>query len=642
MDNSPPSRVVTTSTRPLAVIGRFVRVVFGFGCRFFAAIHRVMQVTLSIIFLLLIAAVVGLLIQLNDLDFDNFNIHMFDSRNEPGEVADPGILVIDLRNGFEDVAKGGQPTLAEASASLIPALHDDRIQAVLVIAAGVKSYAVAREFGEKLKEFRAVQKPVWAHVGSLGGNVTPEDYLLASYADRIWALELANINPHGLSVSQLFFKDFLDKYMIDVDMSQRHEYKGGTDSFRRNSMSPAVRENATQVLMDLDQAVCKLAADNRQTNEQDFCSDLVAGPLLTSEAHKTKFIDEIGSLDDSIEALLLYRFEDEASEALASRSQSGEFTESHLTSLGNAWVPEVRQEQRRDDDTEGIVHIGYVVFYGELTSNPDFPSTPFGQSDTTSWEDSLGQIRGLIEDEDIDALVVRIDSPGGEAFVAEQISQVLHHARTLGLPVVASLGDIAASGGYWIALPADRIVVEPLSITGSIGVFGGKLSFGRLLTDVGIHHDKIITAPNANMYSVLEPFSSSQQEQHERNIDQVYEVFTNKVKAARELTDAQVDHVARGRIWLGQDAAGVGLADAVGGFAEAEHEVLLLLHKTDDGNQRVRWVYPPESYGIWEFAQENIYRASRRVLLPSLGAAVRDWLTTQQGINVMLDPSVRP
>lgn len=330
---------------------------------------------------------------------------------------------------------------------------------------------------------------------------------------------------------------------LEPDFARRHEYKNAVDIFTETGFTEPHRE-ATERLLEsqLEQLVAGIAGSRALPPDRvralvddgpHEADGALAGGLVDALAFRDEVMDEVKGRDGSL--LYLSRF-----------------------------AKRVRPRGLKKAPRIAVVHVTGAIAPGRNGVKPGVPPGPGTGSDTAT-----SAIRAAASDEKVQAIVLRIDSPGGAVGASEAIWREVLQARAGGKPVVASMGGVAASGGYYVAMAADRILASPGTITGSIGAFSGKFVTTGLRQRVRVATDVLRLNPNADMYASQAPFTPSQRVKLEASLDRVYDMFTARVAEARGLSIEAVDAVARGRVWTGADAVDRGLVDALGGFAAA-------------------------------------------------------------------------
>ncbi|MBM3533164.1 MAG: signal peptide peptidase SppA [Alphaproteobacteria bacterium] len=492
-------------------------------------------------------------------------------------------LTLDGRLGASDggsltrALRGRRLGLEGVIAGLTRAETDPQVKGlVLDVGRASPGLAEAQELRQALLRLRAAGKLVFAFAdsfgdGGLGGGAA---YYLASAADEVWMQPSGDWSWTGLSLEGVFVKGTLEKLGLAADMIQRHEYKGAMEPVTRSSFSEPVRENLGRAVRGWFDQMVKGVAESRKIPEAALRVLVDNAPLPSGEAVRDKLIDRLGYRVDVIDA------------AGAGDGKAEAVTlERYYRRLGTPW---------RSGPTIAVIHGEGDVTRSEGRSfgMPRFSAERIGKA-----------LEEAAEDADVVAIVLRIDSPGGSYLASDAIFDHIRRARKA-KPVVASLKDVAASGGYFVALAADRIVVSPGTLTGSIGVVGGKIVASELMRNAGIATDAIEVGEHAGMWRMTRPFTEEERRRVEAMFDRAYLDFTRKVMEARKLTPSEVDGVARGRVWTGEEAIRLKLADAEGDFVAAIAAAKQLAGLSADTKVRVETY--PETKPTWQLLRDAI------------------------------------
>ena len=463
----------------------------------------------------------------------------------------PAILVVDLQglvvehappDFFSAQLEGAAHQMHGLRLALERAAHDDRIAGVhLRVGAPGYGWAKAEDLREALAEFRASGKFVYAFTA-----ITDElGYYVALSADSLYLLPNSGVEMNGFRVETPFVQDMFQKLGVEPQVEAIGVYKSAADMFRRTNMSEPDRE-ATRAILDglygrfLD-AVTETRGVDRERLER---SDLLALGLVDRELQ-----------DAQVRRLAVAR----ALDAEPGSLSPGD-VEAHLVDVRDyaATLPE------GPSGAEGTIGLVYAV--GAITSGESGYDPLFGR--TMGAETMKRLLAEVAEDGSLDAVVLRVDSPGGDAIASEEIWGAVGELQRA-VPVVVSMGDVAASGGYYMSAGADAIVASPSTLTGSIGVFGVLFNAGELYDKVGIDWDVLETNPAADFPTSTRPLSEEERETFRGLIEHTYRTFLGRVAEGRGMEEAAVDAVAQGRVWSGADAAERGLVDRVGGLEAA-------------------------------------------------------------------------
>ncbi len=440
---------------------------------------------------------------------------------------------------------GHEASLRDALDALERGRKDARVKGVLARLGGDQiGFAQTQELRAAVERFRASGRFAIAYADSYGdGGAGNRAFLLASGFDEVWMQPLGVVGLTGLSAELPFARGLLDTLGVQPQLQHREEYKSFSDTFTQSTITPANREMMQGLIGDLTNQLVDGVAKGRRLPPASVRAAIDRAPLLEREALDLKLIDRIG-------------YADEARDAALQRAGA----DAELVDLPDYLA--VAGGPHDSGPTIALVHIVGTITGGK-SERPTFGEINAG-ADTV-----VRAIEDAADDADVRAILVRIDSGGGSVSASESIRRALVKARQRGKPVIASMGDSAASGGYWIALAADRIVASPATLTGSIGVVAGKMSLGGLSDKLGVRWDRVSAARNAGMWSPMHPFSPAEEERLTAIIDATYASFLERVAEARRLTPEQARAAAKGRVWTGAQARELGLIDELGGQEEA-------------------------------------------------------------------------
>jgi protease-4 len=429
--------------------------------------------------------------------------------------------------------------------ALDTASHDPRIRGLVVkIDPSGLGFGQLQELRDALVAFKKSGKPTIAWADTFG-EFGPGDgaYYLATACDEIYLQPSGDIGLAGLMAESPFLRGAFDKAGIVPRMDHRHEFKNAMNMYTEKAFTEAHRQ-ATQELLDslFDQMLAGIAEAREMTPEA--VRTLVGqGPFLGREAVDAKLVDG-----------LAYR--DEVFAKVEER-----FGEARSVSLGDYWAAADRPN-RKGTPIALIYGVG-AVQRGESSHDP------LTGSDVMGGDSVAEAFRDAIEDDEVRAIVFRVDSPGGSYVASDTVWRETLRAKEAGKPVIVSMVDVAGSGGYFVAMAADKIVAQPGTITGSIGVLGGKLLTNGLWEKIGISFDSVQTTERADLWSSSHDYGEAEWGRFQAWLDRVYEDFTGKVALGRKLPKERVLEIAKGRIWTGEAAKGLGLVDELGGFPTA-------------------------------------------------------------------------
>ena len=438
---------------------------------------------------------------------------------------------------------------------------DDDIAGIIFKIEGVSlGWAALQEIRTKLLEFHEAEKETIGYLES-GGNA---EYLLAATMDRIVLTPTGSLNLTGLRAEVLFYKGLLDKLDIEADMLAMGKYKSGVEPYMRDGMSDAFRESMTALLDDLYAQLLNYIAESRDGISTKTASDLInRGPFTAAEAKQEKLVDALQYYDALVTTLKAASEDEEVQVVKPSferkRTVPNMNSFAGLMQLFSMLNPPQRVRAAGENQIALIYASGPIL--------PDIDS-PFISMAAITPKDLKKAFEKARTDQSIRAVVLRIDSPGGSALASDLIwREVTLTQREK--PVVVSMGNVAASGGYYIAMAAGTIVAQPSTLTGSIGVFGGKLNFKGLYNKAGLTKEIIAHGQNATLYSDYGGFTPTERERVEKMMKTVYKDFVSKAAAGRSKSFDDIDAIAQGRVWTGRQAQELGLVDTLGGLEDA-------------------------------------------------------------------------
>ncbi|EAS1835510.1 signal peptide peptidase SppA [Salmonella enterica] len=401
-----------------------------------------------------------------------------------------------------------------------------------------------RYIGKALREFRDSGKPIFA----VGENYSQGQYYLASFANKIWLSPQGQVDLHGFATNGLYYKTLLDKLKVSTHVFRVGTYKSAVEPFIRDDMSPAAREADSRWIGELWQNYLHTVSANRQISPQQLFPGAQA------------IIDGLTSVGgDTAKYALDHKLVDAlASSADVEKALTKQFGWSKTENNYRA-ISYYDYSLKTPADTGGTIAV--IFANGAIMDGEETPGNVGG--DTTA-----SQIRDARLDPKVKAIVLRVNSPGGSVNASEVIRAELAAAKAAGKPVVVSMGGMAASGGYWISTPANYIVASPSTLTGSIGIFGVINTVENSLSSIGVHSDGVSTSPLADI-SMTKALSPEVQQMMQLSIEYGYKRFITLVADARERTPEQIDKIAQGHVWTGEDAKANGLVDSLGDFDDA-------------------------------------------------------------------------
>lgn len=451
------------------------------------------------------------------------------------------------------------PTLSTVLARLREAADDAAVVGLVAhVGPDVLTPAQVEELGEGVELFAASGKPTacWTEsFGELGAGTLP--YHLAVHFDSVWMQPSGTLGLVGVATRGVFLRAALDRLGLEPQIGQRHEYKSAADQLLRDHMSDAQRE-ATQRLADsVTEQVVATVARRRSLSPEQVRAAVDTAPLTAEVALERGLVDRLGYRDE-LYAELRGRLEGEGGTPLELR-------------YVHRWAPAGRRRAgrrlrrlatRRQQPVVAVVAVEGGIALGRSNASP-LGGRRAG-SDTV-----CAALRSAGARDDVAAVVLRVVSPGGSYVASDAIHREVHRLRQDGTPVVASMGSVAASGGYFVAMGADEIVALPSTVTGSIGVLGGKVVVGDALRRLGIGTEPVGAGSQATMFDSTVPFREQEWARVEQWLDAVYADFTAKAATGRQMPYERLEPLARGRVWTGADAQDRGLVDTLGGLDRA-------------------------------------------------------------------------
>jgi len=459
------------------------------------------------------------------------------------------VLNLDLRTPIKDSASPSvlaiqrSPTVLDIVLGLDRAGRDARVKGVFIrLGSAALPIAQAEELDAALTRFRQSGKFVIAHSqGFLSQGLG--DYLTAASANEIWMQPKSPFGPAGTGGGGVFVRGLLDKIQAVPQIAKRAEYKSAADTLMEKQMTPPDREQLTALMQSWYDTGTGAIAAMRKLAAKAVVATLQRSPQLAEDAQRARLIDKTG-------------YDDEAEGAARKRS-------------GGAELVSIMDYVRATDSASqsgGAPRVALIAGSGDIVEGSAEHDGLLNNVNQIAGDDFAQAIRKATKDSSIKAILVRIDSPGGSVSASDQILDALRKARAAGKPVVVSMGALAASGGYYVSCDANKIVAEPGTITGSIGVLTGKVAIGKTLGLIGVTMDQVGIGKNALFDSEVSPYTPDQWANLNAQADAIYADFLQKVSKGRDLPLTTVQNIAKGRVWSGSDARSKGLVDDLGGF----------------------------------------------------------------------------
>jgi protease-4 len=478
-------------------------------------------------------------------------------------------------SSWEHMLFGAKPSLRQTIEAIDMAGKDSRVKGLIAhLGTGRFQLAQIQELRDAVTGFRANGKFAYAYAdsfGEMGGGTG--SYYLATAFDEIWLQPFSELGLVGLRAEQPFFHNALDKIGVSTEFDHREEYKTAMSMFTDKAMSPAQRDETQDLLNSLFGQIVHGIAERRGLNEADVRALIDQGPFSSEDAVKSRLIDHIGGRDD------IYA-------AVKAKAGGGD------KKLTVADYAEAKGAPHRSGPMIAVIDADGLIQSGSTNPSPLAAAAGVGADDISQ------AFREATGDANVRAIVFRIDSPGGSAVASETIWEATQRAKKAGKPLIVSMGDLAASGGYYVASTADTIVAEPATLTGSIGVVGGKFAFSGMSEKLGIGWDSVQIGANAGLNSPTQAYTSEGKARLAKLLDDFYAGFKSRVAAGRKFDAAKTESVAKGRVWTGEEARANGLVDALGGF-----DVALDLAKhaagIDIGSDVTLERFPKAGHTLW-------------------------------------------
>ncbi len=502
----------------------------------------------------------------------------------------------------------GMPTLYGVTEAIRAAAEDEDILALVLRCRGAGlGWAKAQELRWAIQEFQESRKPVWAFLEGVGRS----DYYVASLADRVILLPESFLDLKGLRVELTFYKGTLDKLGVGAEVVRAGKYKGAGEPFSREEMSDELREVLNEILDEFYGQLLEGIAEARGQDAEHWRGVIDEGPFLADEAERHGLID--GVLHEDL-------FFKELEDLVSKKELDEAMGEETLRRIGP-----LEYSRRALRDRRGGARIAVMHAVGAIASGTSWTDPFSGRQEVLGSRTFIGQLDDLREDDGIAGVILRIDSPGGEAVASEQMLRAVRRLAEA-KPVVVSMSDVAASGGYYIASAPDvPIVAYPGTYTGSIGVFFLHLNLRGLYDKLGITKETLSRGRFAEIDSDYKRLTDEERERFREYIDAIYDTFLRRVSEGRDMEMPVLRELAQGRVWLGSQAHENNLVDALGGYQRA---IALLREAAEiDADEAVRVVSYPPSRGLLEvlWSQGGQAAAGRLFRAPALEGLRRVW-----------------
>ncbi|ACA99131.1 MULTISPECIES: signal peptide peptidase SppA [Cyanophyceae] len=540
-------------------------------------------------------------------------IALFSAQEGGGRPKENSILIFNMGTIIQDrdpsssignVIAGDFPetlSLRDVTESIRAAAEDDKITGLFLDGRqnSLNGYATLREVRQALQDFKAAGKKIYAY----DVEMTEREYYLSSLADEIWLNPLGVVEMNGLGSEQLFFKGALDQYGIGVQVVRVGDYKSAVEPFTQEEFSPENRQQTEALLSDLWTDFKDTVAGDRPfaaTLPQSLAD--TQGILLPEVAQQEQLVTRLAYFDEILAELKTFTGT-ELDKDLPQMDLADYSLEQDLAQIGVT-----------SENTVAVVYAEGNIVGGE------------GTPDTIGGDSLSRQLRELRQDPEVKVVVLRINSPGGSAIASEIILRELKLIREADKPVIVSMGDLAASGGYWIATESDRIFAQPNTITGSIGVFGILPNIQTIGNNNGLTWDSVQTGELANLGTASRPKTEAEMAIFQNFVNDIYGKFLDRVSAARGLTEAEVRQIAQGRVWSGEDAQAIRLVDELGGLSAA---IAYAVDTAELGEDFTVQEYPrPQT---WE---EEIFSNLFGAQIEASDPLSQEWLRLQASIKL--------
>ncbi len=541
------------------------------------------------------------------------------SMSQQNKIDSGSFLTLDLNRAIPERTKNvnesgfnfDQPEavgIHDISALIRKAKDDSRIKGILLYSSGLSaSISDCYNLLDALKAFKEGDKPLYAY----GDFYSQADYLISSVADTIVLNPKGSVDVKGFRTITPYYKDMFDKLGIEMNVFYAGEFKGGSEPFRRTEMSEKNRYQTKVFLDELYQNFLTELSDNRNVDRSDLHEGIKSIHYRYAEnAQADKLVD-------------LLQYKDEFHDLVRAR-----FDIKPKRKLKTIDIESYREKAGLPKSGSSKNKIAVVYAEGEILYNNE-------DNGIISEKKYIPLLRKVRLDENVKALVLRVDSPGGNGYSSEQIWHSIEQFKEDSIPVIASYGNYAASGGYYISCGADKIISEPNTLTGSIGVFGIFPNFNGLLEEkLGIHHDTVQTTDYAAAFSTVLDLRKGEQEVIQESIERMYEQFLGRVAEGRGMTTEAVHEVAKGRVWTGTQAVEKGLVDELGYLEDAINEAAAMA-----GLEDYKIVeYPRIKENEFMKAVKQIAKSQDASLsTPALNSLEKHWLTKYTSFRNLVD-----
>ncbi|KMQ52423.1 signal peptidase [Chitinispirillum alkaliphilum] len=494
------------------------------------------------------------------------------------------VLEIDFGKGLVEQAPRGlaerigreeRLVIKDLVRALDYASRDDRVKGVVARLDGSPfPYADVQEIRDAVARFRMSGKPAVAYAETFGeaqpGN---SSYYLATAFDSVFLQPSGDLNLTGLISQSPFLRRTMEKLDVEPQLGAREEFKTAKNLFTEDGYTEQHREVNQTIIDSVLGSMVRDIARARNIEEGSVRELISQGPYNARQALENGLVDGLKYRDEIFDLM---------------RQRAGD--DSRFLYV-NRYIQRLRPETRRGRAV-ALIYAQGTVARGRSRYNPMSGERVMGAQTISA------AIRAAVRDNNVGAIVLRINSPGGSYVGSDIIWREISNAREAGIPVIASMGAVAGSGGYFIAMNSDRIIAQPSTITGSIGVVAGKFDARGLYNKFGITFDDVTTDPNATIWSLVHQYTDEQWEQIQSWLDNIYDDFVSKVAAGRDMERERVLEIARGRIYTGTEALEIGLVDSIGGFPLAINEAKRFMDIPEEEPVRIKIF--PKRRTLWE------------------------------------------
>ncbi|MGK7943079.1 MAG: signal peptide peptidase SppA [Microcystaceae cyanobacterium] len=547
-----------------------------------------------------------------------FLLFSFAAQDSSPKVEDKSFITFDLSTAIRDrqpnitvtqavIGDGTNTiTLRDMLTTLEKATEDDRIIGIFLDGrkAGLgNGYANLTEVQEALQRFKAAGKKIIAYDLSL----SEKEYYIAALADKIILNPMGGMELNGVGSEQMFLTGAMDKYGIGVQILRVGNFKAAVEPYTRQDFSPENQKQLEALLGDIWASFLGTVSQNRQLSPaklQNLAKN--KGILSADEAKTAGLVDQVAYLDEVVAELQELTGQPDGDE-------KNTFRQISLASYRDVSVSGF--DERSSDNKVAVVYAEGAIVNGE------------GELDNIGGQRFAKMLRKIRQDEEVKAVVIRINSPGGSASASDIIWREID-LMNQEKPVIVSMGNVAASGGYWIATGAKRIFAQTNTITGSIGVFGVLFNFQEIANNNGITWDRVQTSPLATLGSTSRPKSPAELAIFQTSVNRVYDLFLERVSQSRELSKTKVDEIAQGRVWSGKDAQKLGLVDEIGGVEAA---IAYAIESAELGDDWEIAEYP-ENTGLDSLL---LKASSGTETQQNIDPLTKEWLRLQEELEVI-------